>query len=78
MDLKDATIRDLLNELSARISEVQARFAVDAEAMQHLREIYGIVYGFGIYDPDNSATAEQAKRLMPHIHALNEKWRFKP
>ena len=77
MNIEEASVYDLMEQLKKQLFEIEARFAIDKDAMHHMREIYSIVYGFGVYDPDNAATAAQAQRLMPHIKALNAKWGFK-
>jgi hypothetical protein len=71
------TALETLDEARAEVATLQARLAVDDDAMKHLAELYALIWIEANYDPFNEGTERFAKKLEPHIRALNDKYRFK-
>lgn len=67
---------ELIEKLKTELDVLKARLTVDDDMMKHLYEIYHIAF-CGWYDPDNEAHEKIAKRIWPHISALNDKLHFK-
>lgn len=69
--------KPLSQEVAEKIAALEARVAVDDEAMHHLRELYAKIWPEAFYDPGSAAVEKYAQDLWPHIDALNKKLRFK-
>lgn len=68
------------HELADAMQRWQRRNALSSispAGLAHLREIYSAVWTEANYDPYNADTEKFAKRLLPHIQALNEELKFK-
>lgn len=67
---------ELIEQLKKELETLKARLVVDDDMMKHLHEIYFWAF-CGWYDPDNEEHEKQAKKVWPHIMALNDKLHFK-
>lgn len=74
--ITDSTDR-LAEKLKQNIDELKARCKVSDEAMTNMSLLYSLIWTEACYDPMNESTERFAKKLLPHIQALNAEFRFK-
>lgn len=48
----------------------------EGELKNHLYELYKMIWLESCYDPDTEETRQFAKKLLPHIQALNKVLKF--
>lgn len=75
MSASDA-IDKLIETLNEEIKVLKSRQVISEDAINHLKEIYKITWTEACYDAYNTKSYESAKRIYPHIKALEEELKF--
>lgn len=67
----------LAEEIADKVARLEARVVIDEEALGHLRALWNSIWAEVYYDPASKETKRFAEYLLPHIDALNKKFKFK-
>ena len=70
------TTEEMLNAIRDFVSTLESRTVISEASLGHLREIYTLCF-IEWYDPDNEETAKLAKKIWPHILAINKELKFR-
>lgn len=60
------------------IETITREVALHPAEKEALYKLYQLIWTEAYYDPYSEDTEAFARKLMPHIKLLNERWRFKP
>ena len=67
----------LAEEIAEKAAQLEARTVVDDEAIHHLNSLWRSIWAEVHYDPASESSRRFAEHLLPHIEALNAKFKFK-
>ena len=67
----------IIDDLKIEWDALARRIVISDAAMEHLLDMYCIIWGEACYDALNEHTENFAKRLLPHMRALNDELKFK-
>jgi len=66
----------MLNAIRDFVATLESRTVISEASLGHLREIYTLCF-IEWYDPDNEETAKFARKIWPHISAINKELKFR-
>ena len=67
----------IAEEIAEKAAKLEARVVVDDEAVYHLNALWNSIWAEVYYDPASESSRKFANHLLPHIDALNKKFKFK-
>lgn len=69
--------KKIAQELIKNIEILESRTSISEDALKNMNRLYSSIWTEACYDPLNESTREFALKLLPHIQALNEEFKFK-